>query len=953
MASTKTSGGSRKGQPKKGSPGRPKGSGSRSSSKQQQTEKRQRQLAATLLFVFGALFSAIALIPGQNLWNGIHQMLFGMMGWCACLAGPVCIYIAVVLSFDKPNQRPALKSIQLTVLLFLLCAATQIFGAGMPDDPGFLDKLLTVYESGKALEGGGLLGAILGLPLLTMGKLPAAIVIVLLVLLFFMLFTGTTIADVMRGAYRPVKKIGQAYNARVEENRQLRQQRQELQEIDIPVDDMPDEGGAKELSRDTDAPSGTKEGDELLRSAKDKLLRAAGAKPSRSRTKEEKPPVFPDYPPAAPPAQSVDSQPFLDLPAAPPVSADPDDEDLSAVWSSDYTGRTSLSTAAAPAPSPTAAGRTAVPADSAGGEALSQGRFHMVKPIEPAADDPFTMPQTAPFLSELPKDGVTDAAQSEESAQINDLISRAISDSPKKTELDQSEAVITPVSAATEDGRFHMVAQEPEPPAPSYIFPEFDLLQEAKPASEEDVSAELRANADKLVDTLKSFGVQTRVVDISRGPAVTRYELQPSAGVKISKITGLADDIALNLAAGGVRIEAPIPNKPAVGIEVPNRNVSIVSIREILDSNEFANAKSRLAVALGRDIAGNITLADIAKMPHVLIAGATGSGKSVCINSIIISLLYKSSPEDVRLLMVDPKVVELGIYNGIPHLLVPVVTDPKKAAGALNWAVTEMLNRYKLFADNGVRDLKGYNAMAADKEGVAKLPEIVIIIDELADLMMAAPNDVEDAICRLAQMARAAGMHLVIATQRPSVDVITGVIKANIPSRIAFAVSSQVDSRTILDGGGAEKLLGRGDMLFYPVGAAKPIRVQGCFVSDKEVENVVGFIKANIHTDYDQDVMEEIERRSVSDKSEKGDKGEGGGLEEDDEMLSAAIEWVVEGGQASVSMLQRRLKLGYARAARLIDEMEARGIVGPYEGSKPRQVLITRQQWMEMKLGGE
>lgn len=480
-----------------------------------------------------------------------------------------------------------------------------------------------------------------------------------------------------------------------------------------------------------------------------------------------------------------------------------------------------------------------------------------------------------------------------------------------------------------------------------YTYPPIILLEQGKPIDITNMSEELTQNAELLVDTLKSFGVVTKVLAISRGPSVTRYELQPSAGVKIARITSLADDIALNLASAGVRIEAPIPNKPAVGIEVPNREVSVVKLRDIIDSNEFVGVKSRLSVALGQDISGEKVIADLAKMPHVLVAGATGSGKSVCINSMIISLLYKSTPDEVRFLMVDPKVVELGIYNGIPHLLVPVVTDPRKAAGALGWAVTEMLNRYKLFADNQVRDLIGYNELASINDEIKPLPQIVIIIDELADLMMAAPNEVEDAICRLAQMARAAGMHLVIATQRPSVDVITGVIKANIPSRIAFAVSSQVDSRTILDMGGAEKLLGRGDMLYSPVGSSKPIRVQGCFVNEKEIERVVSYIKNGSHADYDDEILDEIEKQAAK---EKGSSADSRGDEEADELLPKAIECVVEAGQASTSLLQRRLKLGYARAARIIDEMEQRGIVGPFEGSKPRPVLITRQQWIEMTM---
>lgn len=495
-----------------------------------------------------------------------------------------------------------------------------------------------------------------------------------------------------------------------------------------------------------------------------------------------------------------------------------------------------------------------------------------------------------------------------------------------------------------------------QPPAQQthYRYPSVSLLKAAVNKENKDLSGELRANAELLVDTLKSFGVQTRVIDISRGPTVTRYELQPSAGVKISRITGLADDIALNLASAGVRIEAPIPNKAAVGIEVPNRETDIVTIREIIDSKAFRRAESRLSVALGRDISGNEVVFDIGKMPHMLIAGATGSGKSVCINALIMSILYKASPQEVRLLMIDPKVVELGIYNGIPHLLVPVVTDPRKAAGALGWAVTEMLGRYKLFADNQVRDLSGYNQLAASNPEMDPLPQIVLIIDELADLMMAAPNEVEDAICRLAQMARAAGMHLVIATQRPSVDVITGVIKANVPSRIAFSVSSQVDSRTIIDSAGAEKLLGRGDMLFYPVGTPKPIRLQCCYVSDSEVEAVVASIKGAIETEYDETIMTEIEKQAAA-QGQKGKKGavgsdNGGGFEEEDPLLSDAISCILEAQQASTSYLQRRLKVGYARAARLMDEMEQKGVVGPSEGSKPRQILMSYEIWMERKV---
>ena len=483
-----------------------------------------------------------------------------------------------------------------------------------------------------------------------------------------------------------------------------------------------------------------------------------------------------------------------------------------------------------------------------------------------------------------------------------------------------------------------------------YKKPSVQLLNKNNTPRDTNIGDELKNNATLLVDTLKSFGVETRIIDINRGPAVTRYELQPAAGVKISKITNLADDIALNLAATGVRIEAPIPNKSAVGIEVPNKYTSTVTMREVIESEEYKKAKSKITVALGKDIAGNVAVADLAKMPHILIAGATGSGKSVCINSFIISILYNATPDEVKFIMIDPKVVELGVYNGIPHLEVPVVTDPRKAAGALIWAVSEMLNRYKMFADNNVRDIFAYNQLCKKDETLRPLHQIVIIIDELADLMMVAPNEIEDSICRLAQMARAAGMHLVIATQRPSVDVITGIIKANIPSRIAFSVSSQVDSRTILDMAGAEKLLGMGDMLFHPMGASKPVRIQGCYVSDKEIERVVDYIKQNSSAEYNEEVMSEIERQAVQEKKKNnqlaGDVSEG---DVEDEMLPKAVECVVEAGIASTTLLQRKLRLGYARAARLIDELESRGIVGPFEGSKPRRVLITKIQWLEMQ----
>ena len=540
------------------------------------------------------------------------------------------------------------------------------------------------------------------------------------------------------------------------------------------------------------------------------------------------------------------------------------------------------------------------------------------------------------------------AEAAEKDPNLEELISKAMVEQASSKKIEKAEMKVL---ADEQEKKITEIMNDLE--TIPYTFPPTELLK-MRDNDNGDITEELRKNADTLTNTLQSFGVTARVIDINRGPAVTRYELQPGAGVKVSKIANLSDDLALNLAAKGVRIEAPIPGKAAVGIEVPNKKRDIVNMRELIESKEFQEAKSKLTVALGRDIVGNVVLADLKEMPHLLVAGSTGSGKSVCINSMIISLMYKASPDEVKLLLIDPKVVELSVYNGIPHLLIPVVTDPRKAAGALNWAVSEMLKRYQMFADNAVRDIDGYNKLADSRDDMQRMPKVVIIIDELADLMLVASSEVEDAINRLAALARAAGMHLVVATQRPSVDVITGVIKSNIGSRIAFKTSSQVDSRTILPDGSAEKLLGKGDMLFYPQTDMR--RVQGCFVSDSEVEEVVRFVKNGGTASYDEEILDDIEKLAVKDKSKKSSddySSEGGGFDDGDDMLDAAIECVIEMGMASTSMLQRKLKLGYARAARIIDQMEERGIVGPFEGSKPRQVLISKEQWLEKQLQGD
>lgn len=788
----------------------------------------RRQLLSVIWFAVAVFLLCVVFIPGQNVWLAIHNFIFGVFGVTAYFYPFLLGFVAVLFAMDKIGGSMNAKVIESGILVILVGAAVDIFSKHN-DALTFWQHLTNAYKSGSHLKSGGFLGALVGQPLyLAFGKTGAAITAILLIFVFLMIITGTTLMSLFRTMARPVKSISEqaenAYQARLERESEETQSGKQLKvikgfNVDIPVDDIPEKRNIPKTSLDE---------------------------------KQRK-----------------------------VVSA--------------YYGETPES-----------------------------------EPEKPAVPEP-----------------------EEKADDIKPEIETALKAAKNEAEAEKRDIPPEKAAEPTKPAEFSVPEKDAEPKTEGYSYPPLSLLNKSKATDTAALSAELDHTAEHLVETLKSFGVETRIVDISRGPTVTRYELQPCAGVKISKITNLADDIALNLATAGVRIEAPIPNKAAVGIEVPNKASAVVGVRGILESPAFINAKSKLTVALGRDIGGNVVVTDIAKMPHGLIAGATGSGKSVCINSIIISLLYKATPDEVKLLMIDPKVVELGIYNGIPHLLVPVVTDPRKAAGALGWSVTEMERRYKMFADRGVRDLAGYNKFVenlGDPE-VQKMPHIVIIIDELADLMMTAPNEVEDSINRIAAKARAAGMHLIIATQRPSVDVVTGVIKANIPTRIAFAVSSQIDSRTILDSAGAEKLLGRGDMLFSPVGSTKPNRIQGCFVSDEEVEAVVDYIKSDHTVDYDDDVMVEIERQAAIEKKQKTGLPEDG--PEGDPMLDEAIRVVVENGMASTSLLQRKLKLGYARAARIVDEMEQRGVVGPYEGSKPRKVLISKEQLLEREAAGE
>ena len=784
----------------------------------------QRQATAILLFAGAILLLCMLLIPGGSLWGGIQQFLYGLFGYCAYLVPLLMGYLAVMTAMEKTAGSTAQKLWQSGLLIVMISAAVHIFATAQ--EGNYWQALAAGYTGGGAMNGDSFLGAALGYPLRALfDDVGSKIIVILLIFVYLMLVTGTTILTFVRMLWKPVEKTKEGIENAIEAGAERRR----IHETSIDIDMGEGYAGEKRV----------KEKNSATDLAIDRILKdAAKEEPKTEETASAK-----ALKKAARDLHEEEEKPIVKL-------------------------------------------------DDIVGKAVAKSEKNADKPVEKL-----------------------DAAAVKEAT---DAIAAEIGASDKPVEV--------------------------------YRKPPLSLLDEARRADDEQAAQELRQNADTLVNTLKDFGVSTRVVAISRGPSVTRSELEPSAGVKISRITNLADDIALRLATTGVRIEAPIPNKAAVGIEVPNRTSNTVCLRELLDSSEFRGNKSKLTVALGRDIAGKIVLADLAKMPHLLIAGTTGSGKSVCTNSMIQSVLYNASPAEVRMLLIDPKQVEFGVYNGIPHLLVPVVTDPRKAAGALGWAVTEMLNRYKTFAENNVRDLSSYNELASRSDKLRPMPQILIVIDELADLMMAAANEVEDAIIRLAQMARAAGMHLVIATQRPSVDVITGLIKANIPSRLALTVASQVDSRTILDSSGAEKLLGKGDMLFLPVGKSKPMRVQGCFVSNREVESVVDFLKPAESAEYDETIIQEINRqaaasgKSAAKTDEDMDAGEG------DELLPQAIEAVVEAGMASTSMLQRRLRLGYARAGRLMDEMEQRGIIGPHEGSKPRQVMITRQQWLEMNM---
>ena len=858
--------------------------------------RQKNQIRAVVLFACAILLGCLVLIPGDNLWRWAHDAILGIFGSWSLLWPVLMIYVTVITAMEKPRGSIGGKVWMTVAVIVLFCATGFIFGSQkIPEGLNFWQYIVHLYTENSGTAG-GVVGGLLGLPLVrAAGQVGARIIIVLLLFVAVMILTGTTLVGLFRTIKRPVDMVSEG----LESARQRREEERLILErdsqIDVPLEEqMPAHPVRAETPAGLFPPPPEKKKAPKKNEKLERLKAAFGVEES---IQDDRPSPMEEHPaPSAAPAAAVQVE----------------------------------------EPSPAE-------------KQVEEGTQALERALEEIEEMHIPVPPVetvrSPAQRETSNIGAAPASglPSEKPAVPDDVKELTTKFMEQKEQNDRKEATSA-----------QQALYQAADPAKTYCFPPVSMLAVSPQGNPSQETEELQTNGRILVDTLKSFGVQTKILDICRGPAVTRYEIQPAAGVKISKITNLSDDLALNLAATGVRIEAPIPGKAAVGIEVPNKSRSTVRMRDLVESNSFQSSKSKLSVALGRDIAGQPVVADLTKMPHLLIAGTTGSGKSVCINSLIISMLYKASPDEVRFLMIDPKAVELTEYNGMPHMLVPVVTDPRKASGALGWAVSEMMKRYKIFSECNVRNLKGYNSLAEsqnyqDENGqpMPAMPQIVIIIDELADLMMAAPKEVEDSICRLAQLARAAGMHLVVATQRPSVDVVTGLIKANIPSRIALTVSNAVDSRTILDAGGAEKLLGNGDMLFAPVGVTKPLRVQGCYVTDEEISSIVEFVKKTKTMEYDAKVIEEIERNAASEsKGDDNSDNEGGG----DPMIEEAIKCVVEAGQASTSLLQRRLRLGYARAGRLIDEMEQLGVVGPHEGSKPRQVLMTYAQWMERNM---
>lgn len=923
---------------------------------------RRRHISSVILLALGIVLTLLALIPGSMGWKALFDVMHGLFGFAAYAVGPLLIYAAVVISAGKPSNTIAFTMFRISLFVVMLCAAVEIFFVGEVRGANFGEVFVNLYKNGAAFSGGGVFAIILGVPLLFLGRLGATLIIIIIALVCVLLIINIPLNDLFSGIggffrnvgenvaeknerrreeaaiadeeYRRIQQEKQMQR-RQEEPKRPQRQRAEFTDADFEkqkkLDDMRDV--VNSVGKPVDEPVSKK------REISAKEPENTGM-PEPLSAKKEKPLKLPKQGETSGliEEQKQDSRDYQQalkkyMEKRHPIMRDPEPPDPNKYEDSDA---------------------DLVPIiDALDKLNAEKGPARVSKIVDAPKKDITTSDKIAKEAAES-ADDISDVEEAELPFDLDDIIN-------ENRQLQGSSGFVEPPDPKTEQraeitpfgsGSFKADSRQVTL-SEVYTLPPMNLLNPVKkPVQQADIDVEIRRNADKLVETLKSFGVQTTYLGASRGPSVTRYELQLAPGVKINKISNLADDVALNLAVSDVRI-APVPDKSAVGIEIPNKVKDMVFFRELVDTPDFKKTfDKKLETVLGKDISGHSVTCNITKMPHLLIAGTTGSGKSVCVNSLIMSILMKSTPDDVRLIMVDPKQVEFMMYNGIPHLLIPVVTEPKKAAGALAWAVTEMERRYTLFSENNVRNIDGYNDIAKNDNELNHMPHIVIFIDELADLMMASPKDVEDSIVRLAQKARAAGMHLVIATQKPTVQVVTGLIKGNIPSRIALLVSSNIDSRVILDASGAEKLLGNGDMLYMPVGVQKPIRLQGCYVSDDEVERVTEFITQTFRAEYDEGIMAEIERQaeivSSGDKNSAPEEDDDGG--DRDDKLDDAIEFVVAAGQASTSALQRHLKLGYGRAARIIDTMEKMGIVGPYEGSKPRQVLMTKQEWYERKL---
>lgn len=860
------------------------------------------RVRAILYAAVAAVFVCIIFIKGSNVWTMIRSFFFGVLGFGIFLVPVTLFYLCVMTEKEKQVARYKLK-LFLCVVIILFIGALIYAGSGAKySDMNFFACLGNLFKDASDTSrymtfDCGIIGGLLGYPLVVLfGSTAALFTSFVVTAALVLIVANISIKDMTAAASRTAVHIREASEEMARARRERREENRERKLAERGNIDIALEGENRKSSGSfIDIP---------LDDKKTKVKKAKSA------------------------VNGIDTD-----------IADSKEE-------------------------------------NAADKDLSQDLINIInrasKPMGKSADN--TVSALAEDISNEKSASDAEYLQNESDSKTESIAKKALLKSKKDNSEEAGDEIAEQLDRAVRSDN----SQKEEK---RYQFPPIQLLKPKLNSDDGDAMEEMQNNAKKLIDTLTSFGVKASIVNICRGPSVTRYELQPAPGVKISKITNLSDDIALNLAANGVRIEAPIPGKAAVGIEVPNKVVSMVTMRELIDSDKFKNSKSKLTTVLGKDISGEIVVTDLAKMPHLLIAGTTGSGKSVCVNSILMSILYKATPDEVKLLLIDPKMVEFSKYKGIPHLLIPVVSDAKKAAGALAWAVNEMLQRYKIFSEYDCKDIDSYNSLieknmnymeknppVVNEEGeevqpvlevnglpVAKekMSRVVIAIDELADLMMAAPSEVEDSICRLAQMARAAGMHLILATQRPTVNVITGLIKANVPSRISLKVSSNTDSRTILDTGGGEKLIGRGDMLFLPVGAPKPIRVQGCYASDEEIEGVTHYIKKAYSAQYNSEIEEKIKRIAAEEiaqgkKSGDSDSASDEGLDVDSKM-EEAIKCVIEAGQASTSLLQRRLKVGYARAGRMIDDMEQMGVVGPHQGSKPRDVLMTYNEWLERR----